>query len=413
MTTERDEGELLQRHGDSGETRAHWHTDDGGGRWVGFVSWSLFDGNWTGYPTNSISTVALAEMIRLHAAGEPRVAAEPIVHGAGPGPAATHCGLPFTADLRLSAKRSRITCPACLTAMVEPRVVSGTDAVAATPEPVHAFDGGHFLIRIGDRTRCGADMMTGLLFSSVAVAVTCPACLGREAAPPPPARPSRVEVGQRRRHGPYVYTVIEAGRSGYWRVRYDDGVTGRDSEDRIIADEFLGLAAPVETPPTEPAKPGERKWCGRFPGDSCGDSPCCRESPAAPAPGVGPMTCKQACEADEAGDNMEWSLDSGATWSKFDGFEQEGTPGRFQRARYRRRPGPLPAPAPRVSRVRELVREYLMGETTADSLCERVVDAHQEEIRLQAMDAGWCDGNLEALELVQDRARAAMLEPKP
>lgn len=40
----REDGWLLQTYGEDGEMRAHWETDEGGGRWVEFVAWWRFEG---------------------------------------------------------------------------------------------------------------------------------------------------------------------------------------------------------------------------------------------------------------------------------------------------------------------------------------------------------------------------------
>jgi hypothetical protein len=331
-----------------------------------------------------------------------------VVHAANPDAAATRCGLPFTADLRLSPKRSRTTCPACLTAMAEPRVVSGLDTAAAPAEPVHAFDGGHFLIRIGDRTRCGADITTGLLFSSVAVAVTCPTCLGQ--------------------------------------------------------------STPVETPPTATRKC--EPWCGRpnptgercacnylpcyrtVPGQPCRCSLDCAEAgqrvdgttydgpplaaPAAPAPGVGegrtswPFSVKlESIASPESAQAVVRSLPllaqrlgltvdieiNGVAMFVVPGDTADDADARWK-SRAKKSPEPLPAPAPRVSRVAEMVAEAIkdnrgpLGEFTARGLCLRVVEAHQEEIRRLIVSYRRSNEDTDDIDDLLSRARAAMLEPR-
>lgn len=62
---EREDGILLQRHGENGETRGHWKTDEGGGRWLQFVGWWKYEGQWSWRKEDQISQIALAELARL------------------------------------------------------------------------------------------------------------------------------------------------------------------------------------------------------------------------------------------------------------------------------------------------------------------------------------------------------------
>lgn len=61
---DREGGILLQRHGEYGETRAHWSSDEGGGSWLTFVTWWRHLGAFRPEPNDKLSFIAL-EALRV------------------------------------------------------------------------------------------------------------------------------------------------------------------------------------------------------------------------------------------------------------------------------------------------------------------------------------------------------------
>lgn len=146
---------------------------------------------------------------------------------------------------------------------------------------------------------------------------------------------------------------------------------------------------PAPAAPAEPRGEAARELC-RGCGHPLNDpgalfcSVACRtevmDASASPSPVGEPdadMTLDQACDADEAGEDIEWRPRDYTDWGVFNGWDHSLTPGRLRGARFRRRPQHQPAPqrSPRVDRCvgEAFGEEPSINSIDAMKLCKRVL----------------------------------------
>lgn len=77
----REDGVLLQAHGTTMETRAHWYRDAGGGEWLNFILWHDWGNKWAEREITDLSSIALEKLrvlLNERAAANPQAASRPL-----------------------------------------------------------------------------------------------------------------------------------------------------------------------------------------------------------------------------------------------------------------------------------------------------------------------------------------------